>query len=393
MSTTDDIQHRQHYNPDPSRVTVREDTGEDGLFAVRMPIASTGEVRNEGDDPLSRDELDGMADQLQARQIGVFPEHGKETTISRESYSQLEKMGYWADAEVEDDASADDEDLLVADAMMPDPETLPEETGAYRQALAIYKEQANRGIALSSSIGWRQDDDYPGGNDLLEASIVGIGADPRTDSVQGSPTEVLARAAVDAGADPETFVEEVRAVVLEPDNEGSDARDSVTDDDTDQSGGEPDDTNDESDDIPAEEFRSEMIEMQRQQTETLSALADALREDGDGDDGGDEDDEDDDGDADDENEGDHDDGDDEDDDDDQSADEPDDTQSLTVDGDDVTADDIREMQEQLADARENGDIETPGDADDDQDGDGTEQRDSDSDPDDTNTADSGGWLK
>jgi uncharacterized Zn finger protein (UPF0148 family) len=211
MPTDDDRTHRSLYDPPADSVTLREADeieGADGMMEVRMPIASTGAVRNDGDDPLSAAELRGMADQVDTLTRGVFPEHGMSSAVDREQYSQFEKLGYWSDADLEREAAGDDEDLLMATARMPDPETLPAATGDYREALAILKEQALRGIPIASSIAWKEDQDFPGGNDLLEASIVGIGADPRTSTEGG--TAMVARAAIDAGADPDAFLASVR---------------------------------------------------------------------------------------------------------------------------------------------------------------------------------------
>jgi hypothetical protein len=214
MTDTEDRTYRSLYDPPADSVTLRDAEqveNDDGMMEVRMPIASTGAVRNEGDEPLTRNELAGMATQVDDLTRGVFPEHGAGDKISGGHYSQFEKLGYWAGGDVQREASDDGEDLLIATARMPDPETLPAATGDYREALAILKEQAKRGIPISASIGWRADEDAPGGNDLMEASIVGVGADPRTSTEGG--TEALARAAVEAGADPDEFVQEVREIV------------------------------------------------------------------------------------------------------------------------------------------------------------------------------------
>jgi len=222
MPDTPDLEHRSHYRAEPGETSVDEGNatdGEDGLMSIRLPIASTGEVRNPGDDPLTDRELTGMAEQVNALDTGVFPDHGGSDMVVGGiggDYSQFEKLGYWADGEVDADRVDGDVKVLVATAKMPDPETLPAATGAYREALAILKEQAKRGIPIDASIGWREDDDFPGGNDLMEASIVGIGADPVTNSTQDSdPVAMVARAAVDAGADREALVERVRQATRE----------------------------------------------------------------------------------------------------------------------------------------------------------------------------------
>jgi hypothetical protein len=214
MPDTDDPTYRLRYRATGDDIRVREpeevEGGED-VFEVRLPIATTGQVRNDGDDPLTRDELNGMARQLKAREIGVFPAHGSDSMIAAGRYSPFEKLGVWAEASID---SREEENVLMATARMPDPETLPAATGEYRQALAILKEQAKRGIAQDASIGWRDDEDFQGGVDLMEASIVGIGADWRTNTGD-EQAEVVARAAVDAGADPEALIETVRSAVEE----------------------------------------------------------------------------------------------------------------------------------------------------------------------------------
>ena len=229
--------------PEETRLVDPAEGGDDGLMAIRLPVASTGDVRNEGDSPLSTGELRGMAEQINARNIGVFPDHGFNSDTAGDRYSQLEKMGWWSDAEVEAGAAADGEDLLVATANMPDPETLSASTGGYRQALAVYKEQAKRGVPMDASIGWREDETMPGGNDLMEVSIVGIGADPRTNIGPDGQAQALARAAVRAGADPDDLVAEVKAAV-----EGAEDTENQDMTETDESGDQQDaDTTDEQD--------------------------------------------------------------------------------------------------------------------------------------------------
>ncbi|AFH22157.1 hypothetical protein OSG_eHP18_00235 [environmental Halophage eHP-18] len=175
-----------------------------------MPVASTGHVRNEGDDPLTREEIRGMAQQIADADIGVFPQHGSSNVVDGDRYSQFQRLGDWADADLQSEAAADGSDLLMATAEMPDPDTVSEATGEYRQMLAILKEQAERGIGINSSIGWADDEDAPGGVDLLEVSIVGIGADPRTNTETDEAAGLVARSAVAAGADPDALIREVR---------------------------------------------------------------------------------------------------------------------------------------------------------------------------------------
>ena len=190
--------HRSHHEPDASSITIRDvDDSEEGVFRVRMPIASTGEVRNQGDEPLTRDEVDGMRQQIAERTIGVFLDHGRAFDISEGArYGATEKLGYWDEPEL---VTGDNSQLLEADAVLMDPETLPAATGDLREALSSLKEMAKRNVPLAASIGWRDDDSFPGGVDLMEASIVGIGADPRT-STQGAEP-VTARSISDEGQD------------------------------------------------------------------------------------------------------------------------------------------------------------------------------------------------
>lgn len=286
MTEDDDVQHRAYHQPDPDRVELRDpdDEDEDGVFSIRMPIVSTGDVRNDGDDPFSRDELAGMARQIEERPVGVFLDHGASALgggggMFGNRYSAIGKVGEWAAPDVIDTQDGDGPALLEADARLMDPETLSSETGEVREALAALKSQVERGFALSSSIGWRQDDTSPGGNDLMEASIVGIGADPRTVS---ESTAAVARAAVESGVDPDEFLDELRDVVMGPDAyDGREAGDTVTDDES-ASGEQSEDTTEEQDEQrDAPEWAQELLEEQQKQTELLNTIDDAVREDDD----------------------------------------------------------------------------------------------------------------
>lgn len=269
-----DPAYRSRFRAAGDEIELREPGDDDDeSIRIRMPIASTGVVRNEGDDPLTREEVDGMATQIAERRIGVFPAHGGDTMIASGRYSPFEKLGEWESADVE---SREAEDVLMATARMPDPETLPAATGAYREALAILKEQAKRGIGQDSSIGWRDDESFPGGVDLMEASIVGIGADWRTNTGDES-AEVVARAAVDAGADPEALVERVQHAVERETDDMTDTDDPDSEQGTDTNTDEQD-ADTESDETTERGFEDRMLEMQEEQTELLRTLVE--REDG-----------------------------------------------------------------------------------------------------------------
>jgi hypothetical protein len=211
----DETEHRTRHRAAGDQIHVREAEeveDDEDVFEIRMPIASTGDVRNDGDDPLTRAELEGMARQIGERAIGVFPAHGMDDMIASGHYSPFERMGDWQAGEFQARSEDGDDGVLMATARMPDPETLPAATGDYREALAILKEQAMRGVAQDSSIGWRDDDSFPGGVDLMEVSIVGIGADWRTNTGD-EQAEVVAREAVAAGADPDELVGRVADAV------------------------------------------------------------------------------------------------------------------------------------------------------------------------------------
>jgi hypothetical protein len=210
MTDHDEAQHRSHFEASGDAVDVRagEDDG-DGLFRVRMPVSSTAEARD--GDSFTRDRLRGFRDQIDAGDIGVFLDHGRnESTGSR--YSALGKVGYWDSPEVADrDAGAD----LVADAVLMDPAELDASVGDVREALATLKAQAELGVPLASSVGWSEDTgdrDEPGGADLLEISIVGIPSDPRTTTASAEAAP-LARAvsAASSDFDVSTFVRELAA--------------------------------------------------------------------------------------------------------------------------------------------------------------------------------------
>jgi len=348
MTDTDEPQHRTYHQPDPGDVELREpDQNEEGVFEIRMPVVTTGEVRNEGDDPFDREALEGMAEQYNSGQIPVFLDHGANPDLGGR-YSATEKAGVWRDAEVET-READGEDQVVASAVLMDPDTLPAETGTLREMLSRVKSQIERGIPQSTSIGWQDDEDAPGGHDVWETSIVGIPADPRTtddDVAVAAARDVLADADLDA-EERERLVEEFRAAVMGPDAEGGNARDSVTDDNDNEPGGDADrdNTDDEQDEFDEREYRESMLEMQRQQTETLSALAESLRESDDEDDEEEE-----------ENEGDNDDEEEDEEDDDggeQSADT--DERTVEIDGEERSVSDlVEERQTALEELRANG---------------------------------------
>ena len=209
-----DAPHRASYRPDPADIQLRESDSVDdedidlddvaaaedgeGVFVVRMPIASTGDVRNEGDDPLTTEELEGMAEQVDDRSPGVFLDHGTNQEVAGSRYSALGKIGEWANAALVD-GERDGETLLEADARLMDPETLPAATGDLREALAVIKSQVDRALSIAASIGWSEDRSAPGGVDLLEASIVGIAADPRTTTDSGAPETARS---LESGSDP-----------------------------------------------------------------------------------------------------------------------------------------------------------------------------------------------
>lgn len=345
--TTPDTPKSRYHEPAGSSIEVREDVdGEDGVFEIRMPIATTGEVRNEGDDPLTRSELEGMAQQIGDGVVSVFPDHGQTSIGGPQRYSIGEKGGEWRDAEVvgEQDASSDEAEL-VATARLMDPDTLPDIP--VRGMLGSIKELTNRGMSVPSSIGWRDDENAPGGNDLMEASIVGIGADPRTTS-EAADAEVVARAAVEAGADPDRLLEEVRAVVGEPDDDTERVTDTEdTGNDSEAGTTEQEQESESKDD--GEEFREFMREQQETQTELLRTLTEAIRQEDDDDEDDDEDEEEE------ENEADEDD-----------EDEDEDEQSVDTQGaeDEDLKERISELEATLEDVRSGEqDVETPGDAD------------------------------
>jgi hypothetical protein len=202
--TQTEPQHRSRHDADPDRVEVRAGEDGDGLFRVRMPVSSTTEARD--GDTFTRDRLAGFRDQIEAGDVGVFLDHGRNVeTGSR--YSALGKVGYWDSPEL---AERDGVTDLVADAVLADPAEMGSDVGDIREMLAWLKTQAEVGIPLSSSVGWDEstgDRDVPGGADLLEISIVGIPSDPRTTTASAEPA-AMARAvsAASDGFDVETFV-------------------------------------------------------------------------------------------------------------------------------------------------------------------------------------------
>jgi len=210
---TDDMNsppHRRTFEASGDDIEVQQD--EESVFELRMPIASTGEVRNQGDDPLTRDEVDGMIRQINdgSLTVGVFVDHGQTNISGAARYSIAERVGEWQEAEITTRDGSDAE-LLEATARMMDPDSLPDIP--VRGHLGTVKELAVRDMSVPASIGWADDEDAPGGVDLLEASVVGIQADKRTHSEASGGVPAVARAAVAAGADPDALVREVQAAV------------------------------------------------------------------------------------------------------------------------------------------------------------------------------------
>ena len=72
---------RRTYSADPDRVAVREPSDEDdadGLFRIRMPVSSTAEARD--GDAFDRDRLEAWVRQIDAGDVGVFLDHGRNHT-------------------------------------------------------------------------------------------------------------------------------------------------------------------------------------------------------------------------------------------------------------------------------------------------------------------------
>ena len=265
--------YRQTYEANGADVELRQND-DTGVFELRMPIASTGDVRNNDDAPLSRDKVDGMARQINddGLSVGVFVDHGDTTISGRSPYSIAERVGEWQDADITTREDSDEADLLEATARMMDPDSLPDIP--VRGHLGTVKELAQRDMAVPASIGWRDDDDAPGGVDLMEASVVGIQADKRTHSEAGAGA-VVARAATRAGVDADALVREVRAAVDTETAMTDDTSESA--DDTDQ-GEQADDHR-----ADLDETMDRLVDLQEEQMEMLREMMQAM-DDGDGDD-------------------------------------------------------------------------------------------------------------
>lgn len=314
MTDHHDTEHRHTHEADPGRVTLRDVDDAEGMFAIRMPVTSTAEARD--GIAFDREKVEGFGEQIENERIPLFLDHGR-NAVSGSHYSALGKVGYLDAPELEEN---DGQTELLADYVLPDPATLDEDVGPMREALAWIRTQAERGIPIASSIGWDEDTgsrELPGDADLMESSIVGIPSDPRTTTASAEPA-TLARAvsAASSDFDVDAFVRAYRSQdqgdevgesdgddLPDPDrdtatDDGREETDMTDDTDTDSADSTDGDGTDRDgqDGTPDEEWRDEMLEMQRQQTETLSALADTLREDDeDEDEDDDNDDEDEDG--------------------------------------------------------------------------------------------------
>ncbi len=193
-----EIQTRR-YSAAPENIEVRDPDGVEGVFRVRLPLSSTTEARD--GDAFSRKKLEGFRDQINDDgSIGVFIDHGRNfATGSR--YSATGKAGRWRDASVED---RDGTTVLVADAELLDPREVDADLGALGTHLSTIRAQADQGVPLSVSVGWRDDTgdrDLPGDTDLMEASLVGIPSDEQATAVANTDP---AGPAGGAGSSPET---------------------------------------------------------------------------------------------------------------------------------------------------------------------------------------------
>ncbi|WP_256394109.1 hypothetical protein [Natronoarchaeum rubrum] len=411
MTDHDDVAQRAYHSPDPDRVEVRDvDDPEDGVMTIRMPISSTAEARD--GKAFDRRRLEGWAEQIREGTVGAFLDHGRNPDVAGSRYSSTGKVGYLDEPELveRDDGETD----LVVDNVLMDPETMPSATGGLREALARIKSQVERDIPLTASVGWSDDTgdrDLPGDSDLLENSLVGIPSDPSAsshDAAVAQARDVLADHDLDE-EQAEQLVADFRAVVVGSDTR-SDSSSMSNDDDPGGDAGTTDDeqsfsferavseneplgdvverhgpdefaesfrdwyrwlkrNNDDAEDpdrsADAEQFRDFMREQTEQQTEILRTLADSLRED----------DEDDDEDEEEEEEEESDDGeDDEDEDDEENSADADDERTVTIDGEEMTAD---EAVETLRDDVDGAEPETPGDDDDERDDEPADERTSD----------------
>lgn len=279
--TDTQIERTRTWHADPERVRVED--AEDGLFAIRMPLASTAEARDGR--ALGGDIIEGWRQQIEDEPLPLFLDHGFDG-LSTHRYGALSKVGYWTDAEV---VERNGELELEASAVMADPDELDGDVGAITRCLRWLRTQAELGIPLASSAGWSEntgDRDVPGGYDLMEASIVGIPSDERTTTSSADPVAVAR--AVEAASedfDAEAFYDELTRTMT----------------DTDDAGEEPADDRDAPDGDPAEWRMTEAkYDRLMQRMDTLEAKNDEelemLREmyDGDGEDNeADEDDDDD----------------------------------------------------------------------------------------------------
>lgn len=264
---------RTHHRAKSGRAELRTpDDDEEGEARLRMPVSSNVEDRD--GDVFSAEGLSDLAAQLnsEGERIPMFLNHGRggESTTM---YGISDMVGHWDSADLETDG---DTQLLYAEGTLYD-----DHPGAEAARTLL-----ERDAPLGASIGFRpleEEGDWEDGytfheTDLLEISLVGIPSNPETVNA-ADPTAALAKAVGEASTDfdVDAFVEQFRDAVDR--TEGREARDSVTDDDTDtgEDAGTTDDG--EKDGIEAEEFRSQMLEMQKTQTELLGTLAEAQKAD------------------------------------------------------------------------------------------------------------------
>jgi len=202
--------HRRVHTPDADAVReVSDDDPDDGTWRIRMPATSTAEARDGV--AFERSKVEGFREQIASERIPVFLDHGRNAN-SGHRYSAAGRVGYVANPALEERDGVTD---LVVDFVLMDPDSMSDGAGWARDALTLIRDQAAAGLPIASSIGWSDDTgdrDLPGGSDLLEVSLVGVGSDPRTTTASAdAATMARAVSAASEGFDVATFVRELNA--------------------------------------------------------------------------------------------------------------------------------------------------------------------------------------
>lgn len=207
----DDLERRHVVPSELGEVTVEE--SEDGKPRITVPISSTAPHRSDGK-IMTEEALEGMAEQLESGEVGLWDDHGLSTLTGWREYRREDMYGRWVAGEVDEDG------VLWGTA----------ELMAGRPEAATLVEQLDQDMPVGFSVGYQPlqeemlavDGDEDGDKtrhimevDLWETSPVGIPDNPNAIAAAGAIAAELDRADADLEGGPEEIASAFASSVRE----------------------------------------------------------------------------------------------------------------------------------------------------------------------------------